>query len=108
MNSTTTLFRLALAVIGLHIADDNFFQPEAGTSAGDHLVSGLAPLALLALAAWGFPRPRVAAPGARAVLLGPVAIATGIEAVHYANQVGPSGDDFTGFLVLPAGLLLLG
>ena len=71
-------------------------------------MSGLVPLALLALAAWGFPRLSGAGQGALALLLGPLAIATGIEAVHYANQVGPSGDDFTGFLVIPAGLLLLG
>ena len=108
MNGTTKLFRLAVATVGLHIADDNFFQPDPGTSAGDHLVSGLVPLALLALAAWAFPRLRGTAQGALALLLGPLAIATGIEAVHYANQVGPSGDDFTGFLALPAGLLLLG
>ena len=107
MTSTTRLFRLAIAVIGLHIADDNFLQPEAGTSAGDHLVSGLVPLALLALAAWGFPRLPGAGRGALALFLGPLGIATGIEAVHYANQVGPSGDDFTGFLAIPAGLLLI-
>ncbi len=28
----TQLFRAAVAVIALHIADDNFFQPAAGTS----------------------------------------------------------------------------
>ena len=108
MNSTTKLFRLAVAAVVLHIADDNFFHPEAGTSAGDHLVSGLVPLGLLALAAWAFPRLRGTRQGALALLLGPLAAATGIEAVHYANQVGPSGDDFTGFLSIPAGLLLLG
>jgi uncharacterized protein len=108
MDTTTKLFRLAVAAIGLHIADDNFFHPEAGTSAGDHLVSGLVPLVLLAIAAWGFPRLRGAGQGALALLLGPLGIATGIEAVHYANQVGPSGDDYTGFLAVPAGLLLLG
>ena len=108
MKTSTNLFRLAVAAIGLHIADDNFINPEPGTSAGDHLVSGLVPLAVLALAAWGFPRLRGGAQGALALLLGPLGIATGIEAVHYANQVGPSGDDFTGFLAIPAGLLLIG
>jgi uncharacterized protein len=108
MNSTTKLFRLAVALVGLHIADDNFLQPEAGTSAADHLASGLVPLALLAFAAWGFPRLRGTGQGALALLLAPLAIATGIEAVHYTNQVGPSGDDFTGFLTIPAGLLLIG
>ena len=108
MDSSTKLFRLAVGLIALHVADDNFLQPEAGTSAGDHLLSGLLPLALLALAAWAFPRLRGGRRGALALFLGPFGIATGIEAVHYANQVGPSGDDFTGFLAIPAGLLLIG
>ena len=108
MKSTTNLFRVAVALIGLHIADDNFLNPEPGTSAGDHLVSGLVPLALLALAAWGFPRLSGGWRGALALFLAPVGIATGIEAVHYASQVGPSGDDFTGFLAIPAGLVLIG
>ena len=108
MDSTTKLFRLATGLIALHMVDDNFLQPGAGTSAGDHLVSGLVPLALLALAAWAFPRLPGAGRGALALFLGPLGIATGIEAVHYANQVGPSGDDFTGFLAIPAGLLLIG
>ena len=105
--TTTKLFRAALAAIALHVADDNFFHPEAGTSATDHLISGLVPLALLALAAWGFPRLRGGAQGALALFIAPLGIATGIEAVHYANQVGASGDDFTGFLAIPAGLLLI-
>ncbi|MET0614108.1 MAG: alpha/beta fold hydrolase [Thermoleophilaceae bacterium] len=106
--TSTHLFRAAVGVIALHIADDNFFQPEAGTSAGDHLVSGLLPLALLALAAWGFPRLSGGRRGALALFIAPLGIATGIEAIHYANQVGASGDDFTGFLTIPAGLLLIG
>ena len=101
------MFRGALALIALHVADDNFFQPPAGTSAGDHLVSGLVPLALLALAAWGFPRLSGGRQGALALFIAPLGIATGTEAVHYANQVGASGDDFTGFLAIPAGLTLL-
>jgi hypothetical protein len=49
--------RLALGAIALHVVDDNFLQPEPGTSASDHLVSGLVPLVLLgwvaARDAWG-------------------------------------------------------
>ena len=108
MDTTTKLFNAAVALIGLHIADDNFLQPPAGTSAGDHLVSGLVPLALLALAVWAFPRLRGGAQGALALFLAPLAIATGLEAFHYAGDGGASGDDFTGFLTIPAGLLLLG
>ena len=102
------MFRGALALIALHVADDNFFQPPAGTSAGDHLISGLVPLALLALAAWGFPRLSGGRQGALALLIGPLGIATGLEAIHYARDAGASGDDFTGFLTIPAGLVLLG
>ena len=32
----------------------------------------------------------------------------GLEAVHYAREVGPTGDDFTGLLAIPAGLALIG
>ena len=39
---------LAIGLLALHVADDNFLQPQPGTSAADHLVSGLVPLALLA------------------------------------------------------------
>jgi uncharacterized protein len=105
--TTTRLFRAATAVIALHIADDNFFQPEAGTSAADHLLSGLVPIALLVLAAWRFPRLSGARQGALALFIAPLGIATGLEAIHYAKDVGASGDDFTGFLTIPAGLLLI-
>ena len=54
--------RVALGVIGLHVVDDNFLQPEPGTAAADHLVSGLVPLGILAIAAWRYPRLR-AGPG---------------------------------------------
>ena len=39
----------SLAVSALHVLDDNFLQPQPGTSAGDHLVSGLVPCAVLRL-----------------------------------------------------------
>jgi hypothetical protein len=35
------LFVVALGAIALHVVDDSFVQPQPGTSAGDHLVSGL-------------------------------------------------------------------
>jgi hypothetical protein len=104
----STLFRLAIALIAVHVIDDNFVQPQPGTSAGDHLVSGLVPLAVLGLAAWAYPRLPGLWRGAIALALGVLAIAASIEAVHYTNKVGASGDDFTGLLCIPAGLLLLG
>jgi hypothetical protein len=103
----STLFRLAIGVIALHVVDDNFLQPQPGTSAGDHLVSGLVPLAVLGLAAWAYPRLPGLWRGATALALGVLGIAAAIEAVHYTNKVGASGDDFTGLLCIPAGVLLL-
>jgi uncharacterized protein len=104
----SVLFRIGFAVIALHVVDDNFLQPQPGTSAGDHLVSGLVPLAVLGLVAWAFPRLRSGLRGATALVFGVLGIAAGFEAVHYTNTVGPSGDDFTGLLCIPAGLTLLG
>jgi uncharacterized protein len=102
------LFVLAIVVIAAHVIDDNFVQPEAGTSAGDHLVSGLVPLAVLGLAAWAYLRLSGPWRGAMALAFGLLAIVAGFEAVLYTDKVGPSGDDFTGLLCIVAGLVLLG
>ena len=104
----TTLVRLAILAIAVHVVDDNYLQPQPGTSAGDHLVSGLVPLAVLGLAAWGYRRLRGLWRGAIALVLGVIGIAAGIEGAYYAREVGASGDDYTGLLALAAGALLLG
>jgi uncharacterized protein len=102
------LFSVLAGVIALHIADDNFFQPNPGTSAGDHLVGGLVPIGLLALAVVAYPRVRPGAGAAMAFLAGFLGVLVGTEAVHYTNEVGPSGDDYTGLLAIPAGLAMIG
>jgi uncharacterized protein len=82
-------------------------QSQPGTSAADHLLSGLIPLALLALAAWAYPRLR---PGARAALslsmVLPAAL-SGAEAIYYGGKTGLSGDDYTGLLAMAAAPVLL-
>jgi dienelactone hydrolase len=108
VRSETTLARFGLGAIALHVLDDNFFQPQPGTSAGDHLVSGLVPFAVLLLVAAGYPRLR---PGLRASLaatLGLFGVVSGVEAVYYLDAGRLSGDDYTGLLAIPAGLLLVG
>jgi hypothetical protein len=102
------LYWIGLALIALHVVDDNYLQPQPGTSPGDHVVSGLVPLALLGLAAWAYPRLRGGRRGALALASGVLGIAGGIEGFYYAREVGPSGDDFTGLLSLAAGVMLLG
>jgi fermentation-respiration switch protein FrsA (DUF1100 family) len=99
--------RVALGVIALHVADDNFVQPQPGTSASEHLVSGLVPLAVIGLAAWGYPRLRAGLQAVVALFFGIFGIVTGIEAGYYTTN-GPSGDDFTGLLAIPAGIVLIG
>ena len=104
----TRLFRIAIALIAIHVLDDNYVQPQPGMSPGDHLASGLVPLLLLGLAAWAYPRVRGGSRGALALAFGIFGIAAGSEGAYYAREVGASGDDFTGLLCLPAGVLLLG
>jgi hypothetical protein len=101
------VFLIAVAVIALHVLDDSFIQPEPGTSPADHLVSGLVPLAALALAAVAYPRVGPAWRATLALLIGLFGIVAGLEGWHYTMKVGASGDDYTGLVALPAGVVLL-
>ena len=57
----TLVFRAAMAVVGFALVDDAFVHPETGTSAGDHLASGLVPLAIAVVLALAYPRLRAGA-----------------------------------------------
>ena len=98
----------SIGLVGLHIIDDNFLQPEPGMSAVDHLPGGLALLALVTAGAWAYTRARAGARAAIALLAGFLGVLAGIEAVYYTVAASPTGDDFTGFLSLAAGFVLLG
>ena len=108
VRSESGLFLLAVGVVALHVLDDNFFQPNPGTRASDHLVSGLVPLVLLLAAASLYGRLGAGVRGTIALLLGYLGVLAGVEAVYYMRAVGPSGDDYTGLLSVLAGLLLVG
>jgi uncharacterized protein len=102
-----TLALGALVVIAAHVLDDSFLQPQPGTSAGDHLISGLVPLAVLVAVAALYARAR---PGLRASLaatLGVFGVVTGIEGAYYLDAGRLSGDDYTGLAAIPAGLVLI-
>src|SRR3954470_2174858 len=101
------LFVAGVLLIAGHVIDDSFIQPQPGTSASDHLVSGLVPLAFLLGAARWYPRLRGGRRAALALTLGVLGLAAGGEAWHYTSTVGASGDDYTGLLAILAGLLLL-
>jgi len=98
----------SIGLVGLHIADDNFLQPEPGMSAVDHLPGGLALLAFVAAGAWAYTRVRAGARAAIALLAGFFGVLAGTEAVYYSVADAPSGDDFSGLLSLAAGFVLLG
>jgi MYXO-CTERM domain-containing protein len=108
VRSEVALARLAIGVVALHVVDDNFVQPNPGTSAGDHLVSGLVPLAVLVAAAAFYGRLRAGARATTALLVAFFGVLAGTEAIHYAMDGGLSGDDYTGLLSIVAGLALIG
>ena len=105
----TGLARIALGIGALHVVDDNFLQPQPGTSAGDHLVGGLIQTAFFVSFAWAYPRHRPGLRGTLAIFVGLFMVVMGAgEAGYYTRENGPSGDDYTGLLAIPAGLLLGG
>ncbi len=107
VKSEVAVARLALGAVALHVVDDSFLQPNPGTSATDH-ASGLIPLGLLVAAIWLYPQLRAGTRATIALLGGYLGLLGSVEALYYSREVGPSGDDYSGFLSLPAGLVLIG
>ena len=103
----TTLAAVGISLIAVHLLDDNFLQPQPGTSAGDHLVSGLIPVGALLVYVAFYTRMRAGLRGSIAALLGIFGVVTGIESLYYLDAGQLSGDDYTGFAAIPAGLLLV-
>ena len=101
-------FFVATGILCLHVLDDNFLQPPPGTNAADHLLSGLVPIVLLLGIANIYPRLRAGVRGISALTIGLFGVVMGAsEAGYYTLAEGPSGDDFTGLLAIPAGLTLI-
>ena len=104
----STVFRVLMAAVALYVVDDNFVHPEPGTSARDHLLSGLVPLAILLALALTYPRLRPGLRAAVALACGPLALTAGVvDGIHHITVDSMSGDDFTALLAALAGVLLL-
>ena len=102
------LVTIALAAVALHIADDNFLQPEPGTSPFDHLASGLIPIGILAGIAALYPRVRAGVRGWLALTFGALGIAYGVPSAYWLSQGEASGDHYTsGPLAILAGAVLM-
>ena len=105
----STVALTAVALTGLHVADDSFLQPEPGTTALDHLPGGLLVLAALGGAAVAYRRGRAGVRATIALVVGLLALVIGAASAGFTTvTVGPSDDDYTGLLLLPAGLALIG
>ena len=100
------VFRLATATIVLHVLVDAFVAVEPGVSRVDHLARGLVPTAVAVLAAAFYPRLRAGARATIALLFGGLALVGAGIAIVDAAGAGPKAGDWTGFLLLPAGVAL--
>lgn len=101
--------RVALAVVALHALDGAFVHPQPGTSADDHLASGLVPAGLLALLAIAYPRLHPWWQSLLAASAGVLALVGGIGAsARHVLIDRLSGADATGVLAALAGAALLG
>src|SRR5215203_6202311 len=102
------LATLALGAVALHVADDNFLQPEPGTSPLDHLASGLLPIAVVAAAAALYSHARAGIRGWLTLTLGALGIALGVPSAYWLSQGEASGDHYTtGPLAIFAGAILI-
>ena len=72
------IFQIAMGVIAIAVADDAFVHPEPGTSAGDHLVGRLVPIAVALAAGLVFRRLRAGMRACVAIGFGALALGAGI------------------------------
>jgi uncharacterized protein len=102
----TLIFTGAVALLALHAAADAFLLPEQGTAWSDHLLPGLATLAVLAATLILYLLGRAGLKASLALVLGVLALEGFVIAVMDAANLAPHGDDWTGFLLGPACLAL--
>ncbi len=102
------VFTGAIVILLLHAVVDSFVAPEPGTGPSDHVLRGLATVSALALAAVVYPRLATGGRAALAAVLGALSVEGAALAIADAHAVGARGEDWTGFLLLPIGVALLG
>lgn len=101
------LFLAAITLVAIPIADDNFVQTEPGTSAADHLASGLVPLAVLGAIAALYPRLPAGLRAGTSLALGALAVAVGIPGAYYIADGTAQGDHYTALLAFVGAAILL-
>ena len=101
------LFSGAAAIVALHALVDAFVAPEPGTGPRDHLLRGLASLALLALAAFAYPRLSAGGRAALAAVLGILSLEGAGLAIADARRSAPGARTGPASCSPPGGLLLV-
>ena len=86
----------AAAIVAVHTVTDAFVAREPGVRPADHIVSGLAPLALIVAACGAFWLSRAGPRAVVSLVLGALALEGFALAVANARAVGAHGDDWTG------------
>lgn len=86
------LLAAAAGVVAVHAVADSFLAPAPGTTWADHLVPGVAMLAVLAAAAVALAFLPAGGRAVLALVLGALAIEGAVLAVLDAQNVGTTGD----------------
>jgi len=100
------LFSAVAAIVAVHAAVDSFIGTEPGTGPENHLLRGSMSLALIGLAVAVYPRLAKGGRAALAAVLGTLALEGAALAIADARAAGARGEDWTGFVLVPVGLLL--
>jgi uncharacterized protein len=104
----TWLFRGAMAIAAIAAIDDAFVHPEPGTSAGDHLASGLVPFGVACVLALAYPRLRAGLRAVAALVCGVLALTAGVaDGFRHVFVERLAGDDLTAMLAGVAGVALV-
>ena len=101
------VFTLAAAVIALHAAVDSFFAPEPGTGPATTCCAAV-PRSRCSRWRRRYPTPARGRTRRVAAVLGVLALEGAGLAIADARAVGARGEDWTGFLLLPVGIVLCG
>jgi len=102
------VFALAAGVVLAHALIDGFVALEPGARRGDHVWAALVAAGVLASAVLLYPRARAGLRAAVAALVGVPTLVAGAVFLGDTLSGGPSGDDWSGVLLLPAGAVLVG
>ena len=103
----TAVFRLAAAVALVHALDDAFINRQPGVPVRQHALAAAISLAAGIGAIVAFPRLRPGFRAAIALVFGVFAIANGALHLKHISVDGAGASDYTGVLVLAAGIVLV-